>query len=289
MRYLVTGGAGFLGSNLCDYLIGRGDQVLCVDNYITGSINNVKHLLSHINFSWLEWDVTKYLDVQRLDGIFHLASPASPYQCNKNGVETLLANTLGTLNMLKLANLREVPILFTTTTKVKDISGLVSDKFYVYGKMTGELLCNEFMDKFSLEVKIARMGNIYGHGMSADDSRVVPTFIRKAKNGESILVYANGEQLDSFCYVDDIVEALVLFMDSDKCCTYEFGSDEVIKISYLAELIVETFNSKSIIIFDNTKKVSNRYLPDISSALRDFNWSPKISLSCGLTNMMRCS
>jgi nucleoside-diphosphate-sugar epimerase len=277
MRYIVTGGAGFLGSHLCDYLIDRDDKVLCLDNYTSGSINNVKHLLTNINFGWKEWNVSNYLDVQRIDGIFHLASITDPVKCKNNVVATLEANIQGTLNLLKLSKNLNIPLLFASSIRVLD-SG--SNGCYIEGKRVGEILCNEY------GAKIARMGNVYGPRMDKQDGRVIPTFIRKSLQNETIKIWGDGSQLDSFCYYSDIVDGLCRFMDSSHSGVIEFGSSEVINISDLAKLVLKECNSKSSISFTNDKMDSIRKIVDISEAEKLLNWSPKINISQGLKRMI---
>jgi len=275
MRYLVTGGAGFLGSYLCDYLIGRGDSVLCLDNYTTGSIENIKHLLSNINFDFIEWNVSNYFDVQRIDGIFHLASITDPVKCKKNVVATLEANIQGTRNLLQLSLNLDIPLLFASSIRVLDfnINGCYSE-----GKKVGEILCNEYKSK------IARMGNVYGPRMDKNDGRVIPTFIRNALKNDPIYILGDGSQIDSFCYYTDIVDGLYKFMNSSYSGVIEFGSSESITILNLAKLIIKQYNSKSIILFSGNNSV--RSIVDISKAKEVLNWNPEIDILQGLKKMV---
>ncbi len=265
MRSLVTGGAGFLGSHLCDELINRGDEVICLDNLITGLKENICHLLNNERFIFVKGDVTIKINV-KVDRIFHLASPAAPADCRENKNEVLKANVEGTLNLLKL----NVPLLYTSSVRVLDSLG---DKNYADSKHAGEILCDIY------GAKVARLGSVYGPRMAYNDSRIIPTFIRQSPN---ISIYGDGSSLDSFCYVSDIVTGLCSFMGSDFVGILEFGSPELVTILDLALLI-----DKEIKIDFKTGNSVNRKFPDITKAKTILGWEPKISLKEGLTKM-RC-
>jgi dTDP-glucose 4,6-dehydratase len=271
MRVLVAGGLGFLGSHFCDYLIQKGHTVICVDNLKTGSIGNGSHLIGNLNYKLYNWDVNDIIKIE-CDAIVHMASPTAPGDFRMYPELTLRSNSVGTLNLLMLASDMQVPLLFLSSIRVKDSD----DNGYIAGKQAGEILC---MDQGA---KIARCGNIYGKRMNAHDSRVIPTFVRKAKSNLPLVLFNDGDQKDSFLYVDDALEALYRFLVSDETGVIEIGG-EVSTIANLANMIVEKTNSTSQIMFQQSQMVyENRFLPDLNRAFSDLNWSPKISLSDGL-------
>ncbi len=278
MKVLVTGGAGVIGSHLCDALIYRGDDVLCIDNLVTGRRDNVDHLLTNDRFKFIDCNILRNPlypgpSIETLGCIFHLASITDPSKCKDRVSDTLEANIQGTINLLKLAEDHKIPLLFASSVRVLDS---VTD-CYREGKRVGELLCNQYNQK------IARMGNTYGPRMDKNDGRVIPTFIRRALNNEIIEIWGDGMQEDSFCYVKDIVDGLIKFMDSRYIGVIEFGSRELISILDLARLILGIVNSSSPIRF---KKVSMRDsfrgIANNTKANRLLGWTPRTALWDGL-------
>lgn len=241
MRCLVTGGAGFLGSHLCNKLIGRGYEVICIDNYDTGHEKNVTHLFDHERFNMIHWDIVKHLNSEeiRVDGIYNLASPAAPVDYNRDPEATLKVNTIGIQNVINLARELDCPILQASTVRVLDENA--NDNPYISGKREAERLLSDYP-----KAKIARLHSTFGPGMSENDSRVIPSFFRKAKAGEPLLVYEN--RMDQFCYVDDMIEEIINFMNSDQYGIKELGRPYKISILELAKLIVSITNSKSKIV-----------------------------------------
>jgi nucleoside-diphosphate-sugar epimerase len=278
MKYIVSGGAGFLGSHLCDELIKRDNEIICIDNLVTGNKENIYHLIENKKFKFVNKNVSEMLDFVSVDGIFHLASPTDPVKCKEKVVETIEANSTGTLNLLKYSREKNIPLLFTSSIRVFDynINGCYADS-----KRIGEDLCKEF------GAKIARMGNVYGSRMSKDDGRVIPTFIRKALHNEDITVWGNGSQVDTFCYYTDIIDGLCKFMFSYFTGVIEFGSVEVISIFDLADVIVKQCNSHSHILFEEGKMNSDRKIVDITKAKKLLNWYPQTNIQNGLVKMIK--
>lgn len=242
MRILVTGGAGFLGSHLCDELIERGDGVICIDNYSTGREKNVTHLFDHERFQMIRWDIVNPLNPKEIevDQIFNLASPTAPSDYNRDPEATIKVNTVGVHNVLKLAKELDCPILQASTVRVLDEN--VNGNPYINGKREAEKLLLEYP-----KAKIARLNSTFGPGMAENDSRVIPSFFRRAKKGEPLVIYE--DKLDRFCYVDDMIEEIISFMGSDKYGIQKLGRPYEISILELARLIISITNSKSKLEF----------------------------------------
>jgi len=271
-RYLVTGGAGFIGSHLCDEIIRHEDQVYCVDNLVTGVKQNIEHLIGHPSFEFIEDDVTGATNL-KVDGIFHLASPTAPEDSNKYGEMTVDVNSKGTEALLKM----EKPLLFTSSMKVYDFCPRMVA--YIEGKRLGEVLCEKHF------AKIARLASVYGPRMRNGDSRVIPNFINKAFKNEPLSAWNGGEQFDSFCYVSDIVKGLYTFMTMvSKRGVFEFGNPRGIKIIDLAKMIIGLTGSKSKIITTERQIVTNgcHLMPNIMGARSILGWKPTINLKDGL-------
>jgi UDP-glucuronate decarboxylase len=289
MKYLVTGGAGFLGSHLCDALVERGDEVICLDNEVTGSWKNVKHLKENKKFAFLKDDITLPLVVGDrplfdVDAIFHLASPTAPVDCRLYPLQTLYSNIQGTVSVAKLAEKLQVPLLYTSSIRVKDVIeyDIGLDKCYIEAKRVGEMLCVGF------GFKVARLGNVYGTRMKENDSRVIPTFIRNVKMYQPIEIRGDRYQSETFCYVDDIVKGLILFMDSKYTEVIEFGGHEVVTLNRLVEIVCDSIlGSKADIEYtgNDCKKVV-RMLPNIATAKHLLGWDPKISLEEGIKKVV---
>ena len=298
-RVLVTGGAGFLGSHLCDRLIREGYDVLCVDNFYTGAKRNIQHLLENHSFELLRHDITFPLFVE-VDKIYNLACPASPIHYQNDPVQTTKANVHGSINMLGLAKRVKATILQASTSEVYgnpsihpqvesywgNVNPIGPRACYDEGKRCAETLFFDYHRQHGLEIKVARIFNTYGPRMHPNDGRVVSNFIVQALRGEPITIYGEGAQTRSFCYVDDLVEALILLMGSPDGMTgpVNLGNPEEYTVLELAQFIVKLTNSKSKIIRkDLPKDDPERRKPDISLAKTTLGWSPKVKLEDGLT------
>ena len=297
MKYLVTGATGFLGSHLCTALVKSGDSVLAVDSNVIGNDRNVLHLIGRDGFKLEYRDVCDPFDFGSVDGIFHLASPTAPAETYKHPEMTLKVNSDSTWWLLDAAARQKAKFLFTSSIKVNDRQTFGST--YIRGKILGEKFCYE-----SRFAKVARLGNVYGPNMAEDDSRVIPTFIRNTITGTPFNVWGDGSQIDAFCYVDDIIKALVKFMRSGHDGVMEFGSPMGITIHDLACNIMQINGVDLPIIFDqpggasvvacNNAMFSNnrtdkalaaksRKVPDISLARNYLRWQPEIGLHEGIT------
>ena len=264
MKILVTGGAGFLGSHLCDRLIHQGHDVLCVDNYFTGSKNNIAHLIGCNNFELIRHDVTFPLYVE-VDQIYNLACPASPVHYQYDPVQTTKTSVHGAINMLGLAKRLKARILQASTSEVygdpevhpqtENYWGRVNPigirSCYDEGKRCAETLFFDYWRQHNLEIKVIRIFNTYGPKMHPNDGRVVSNFIVQALKGEPISIYGDGSQTRSFCYVDDLINAMILLMSSEKEFTgpVNVGNPHEFTMLQLAELVIKLTDSKSTLIF----------------------------------------
>jgi UDP-glucuronate decarboxylase len=297
-KILVTGGAGFLGSHLCDKLISEGNEVICVDNFFTGSKKNLESLIGNPNFELIRHDVTFPLFVE-VDEIYNLACPASPIHYQHDPVQTTKTSVHGAINMLGLANRLNVKILQASTSEVygdpeehpqtESYWGKVNPigirSCYDEGKRCAETLFFDYWRQHNLEIKVVRIFNTFGPRMHVNDGRVVSNFIVQALKGQNITIYGDGSQTRSFCYVDDLIEVICKVMKSPKDFTgpINIGNPVEFKILDLANLIINLTGSKSKLIFkplpqDDPKQRK----PDISMAKIQFGWEPKISLHEGL-------
>jgi UDP-glucuronate decarboxylase len=297
-KVLVTGGAGFLGSHLCDRLIARGDDVLCVDNFFTGSKANVAHLMGNANFELMRHDVTFPLYVE-VDRIFNLACPASPIHYQHDPVQTTKTSVHGAINMLGLAKRVKARILQASTSEVygdpeihpqpESYWGRVNTigirSCYDEGKRCAETLFFDYWRQHQLEIKVMRIFNTYGPRMHPQDGRVVSNFIVQALKGEDITMYGDGQQTRSFCYVDDLIEGMLRLMDSPADFTgpVNVGNPGEFTMLALAETVLRLVGSKSKLTFhplpaDDPKQRQ----PDIALAKSALGWEPKVCLEDGL-------
>lgn len=299
-RAVVTGGAGFLGSWLCERLLVEGCEVVCVDNLGSGVKSNVDHLLSNPKFEFLGHDVTKPLRVEgRVDYVYHLASRASPADFEGHAIDILLTNSLGTYNMLKLAREKGARFLLASSSEVYgdpqvhpqpehywgNVNPVGPRSCYNEGKRFSEALTMSFHEKRDLDVRIARIFNTYGPRMRPDDGRVVSTFIVQALRGEPITVFGDGSQTRAFCHVSDMVEGLTRLMLVDGLAgeVVNLGSQDEMKIIEIAELIKELTGSSSEITFKPLPKNDpKRRNPDTSKAKSFLGWTPTVTLNEGL-------
>lgn len=297
-RVLVTGGAGFLGSHLCEQLLAQGDDVLCVDNFYTGTKDNIRHILSHPAFELMRHDVTFPLYVE-VDEIYNLACPASPIHYQRHPVQTTKTSVHGAINMLGLAKRVGAKILQASTSEVygdplvhpqtEDYWGNVNPigfrACYDEGKRCAETLFFDYYRQYSLKIKVARIFNTYGPRMHPNDGRVVSNFIVQALQDLPLTIYGDGTQTRSFCYVDDMIDALVSLMNSgdEVVGPVNFGNPQECTVLQLAETIIDLCGSKSTIAFkplpsDDPKQRQ----PDITKAEKLLQWHPKVPLHVGL-------
>ena len=301
---LVTGGAGLIGSHLCEYLIKAGNKVTCVDNFITGKKENIKALQGDLRFSFIEADVATqaltYLPKQSLfDEIYHLASPAAPKAYQLNPVATYLVNGIGTHYLLEYARQSKSRFLFASTSEVYgdpkvhpqkeeywgNVNPLGSRACYDESKRFGEMVSMTFWRKFQVDVRIARIFNTYGPRNDRDDGRVVPNFIQQAIGNEPLTVYGDGSQTRSFCFVADLVDGLVKLMESDKTSgeVVNLGNPDEFTIGDFANLVIKIASSRSTIEFEALPEDDPKQRkPDISKAMRLLNWQPVHSIEQGL-------
>ncbi|WP_257386960.1 UDP-glucuronic acid decarboxylase family protein [Tahibacter caeni] len=297
-RTLVTGGAGFLGSHLCDALIRRGDDVLCVDNFHTGTRDNIASLLGHPRFALLQHDVTSPLDVE-VDRIFNLACPASPVHYQRDPVRTMRTCVLGAMNLLALAERRRARILQASTSEVygdpevhpqpESYAGRVNPigprSCYNEGKRCAETLFFDYRRQHGLDIKVVRIFNTYGPRMVVDDGRVIGNFINQALRGEDVTVYGDGSQTRSFCYVDDLIDGLLAAMESPAgfAGPVNLGNPDELSMRELAERVLRLSGSRSRMVHrplpPDDPKVRR---PDIALAQRTLGWEPRVSLDDGL-------
>jgi len=297
-KTLVTGGAGFLGSHLCDKLIERGDDVLCIDNFFTGSKENISHLIGHKSFELMRHDVTfpLYVEVER---IFNLACPASPIHYRHDPVQTTKTSVHGAINMLGLAKRTKARILQASTSEVygdpdvhpqpESYWGRVNTigirSCYDEGKRCAETLFFDYYRQHQLEIKVMRIFNTYGPRMHPNDGRVVSNFIVQALKGENITIYGDGQQTRSFCYVDDLIDGMVTFMDSaaDFTGPVNIGNPGEFTMLELAENVLHLVGGKSKLSFhDLPQDDPKQRQPDIALAKSALNWEPKVCLKDGL-------
>jgi UDP-glucuronate decarboxylase len=295
---LVTGGAGFLGSHLCERLLGDGHQVLCLDNFGTGHLRNIEHLLDNSGFKLIHHDVTHPFRFE-VDEIFNLACPASPKHYQYDPIRTTKTSVLGALNALELAKIYECRILQASTSEVygdplvhpqrEDHWGNVNPiglrACYDEGKRCAETLFFDYHRRHGIEIKVARIFNTYGPRMHPDDGRVVPNFLTQALMGKPLTIYGDGTQTRSFCYVDDLIEGLVRLMNSPSGVTgpINLGNPIEFTIRELAELAIElTGSSSKLVHLEMPQDDPKQRKPDIVAATSQLVWEPKIGLREGL-------
>ena len=299
-RVLVTGGAGFIGSFLCEALLARGQEVLCVDNFFTSSRGNVEHLLNHKSFELMRHDVTFPLYVE-VDQIYNLACPASPIHYQRDPVQTTKTSVHGAINVLGLAKRVRATIFQASTSEVYGdpeihpqpetywghVNPIGPRSCYDEGKRCAETLFFDYHRQHRLQVKVARIFNTYGPRMHPHDGRVVSNFIMQALKNEPVTIYGKGTQTRSFCYVDDLVEGLVRLMDTADGVTgpMNLGNPGEFRILELAEKIIELSGSRSKITFcplPSDDPLQRK--PDICQAQATLDWTPKVPLEKGLLN-----
>ncbi len=297
-QVLVTGGAGFLGSHLCEVLVEEGEDVLCLDNFYTGSRANIQHLLGKPNFELLRHDVTFPLYIE-VDEVYNLACPASPIHYQHDPVQTTKTSVHGAINMLGLAKRTGAKILQASTSEVYGdpeehpqsehywghVNPIGPRSCYDEGKRCAETLFFDYRRQHNLPIKVARIFNTYGPRMHPDDGRVVSNFIVQALKGESLTIYGDGSQTRSFCYVDDLVTGLIRLMRTEDDCTgpVNLGNPDEFQIKQLAERVLALVGSRSNIIYKELPQDDpQQRRPDITLAKARLNWQPSIALDDGL-------
>ena len=297
MRILVTGGAGFLGSHLCDRLIDQGHEVICLDNFFTGNKQNIRHLLGNDHFELIRHDVTDPFKAE-VDQIYNLACPASPVHYQHNPIKTIKTSVMGAVNVLGLAKRTGARVLQASTSEVygdpeihpqtEDYRGSVNPigprACYDEGKRCAETLSYDYHRQNKVDIRVMRIFNTYGPRMDPKDGRVVSNFIVQALKGESITVYGEGSQTRSFCYVDDLLEGMIRLMNHESLVgPVNIGNPGEFTILELAQKVIEKTGSKSEIIHKNlpTDDPLQRQ-PNITLAKKELNWEPKIDLDTGL-------
>jgi len=304
MKVLITGGAGFIGSHLCEAVLNdKGLDVLCLDNLSTGNKKNIEHLLSDSRFKFIKHDVTKPIDL-KVDFIFHLASPASPIDYQKLPIETSLANSLGTYNMLVLARKNKTRFLLASTSEVYgdslehpqketywgNVNPLGPRSCYDESKRFAEALTMSFQRKHNLDVRIARIFNTYGPRMRLDDGRVLPNFIVQILSNKPITVYGDGTQTRSFCFISDMIAGLMKFMFTDNLSkeVINLGSSDEKKIIDVANFLKKLVSSESEIIFKPLPKDDpTKRKPDTTKAKKLLNWETKVDFKSGLLQTIK--
>ena len=305
MRVLITGAAGFIGSHLCDRFIEEGHYVIGMDNFLTGSPDNIAHLFGNKNFHFIEYNVTNFIYIEGdIDIVLHFACPASPVDYMNYPIQTLKVDSLGTLHTVGLAKAKKARYVFASTSEVygdpqvhpqpEDYWGYVNPvgirSVYDEAKRFSESTTMAYHRVHGIDVRILRIFNTYGPRMRLDDGRVIPNFIGQALRGEDLTVYGDGTQTRSFCYIDDLIEGIY------RASVYEnlngevinLGNPEEYKIIDLAKKIIEKTNSNSKIIFEPLPEDDpKRRCPDITKAKKILNWEPRISLEEGLEKTIK--
>ncbi len=297
-RVIVTGGAGFIGSHLCDYLLARDYDVVCIDNFLTGKHENIQHLKNEKRFRLLEQDISKYIEFSEpVDLILHFASPASPFDYHNYPIQTMKVGALGTHNALGLAKAKKATLLLASTSEVygdpqvhpqnEEYWGHVNPigprGVYDEAKRFAEALTLAYHRTHGVDTKIVRIFNTYGQRMQPNDGRAIPAFIAEALNGDPITVFGNGSQTRSFCFVTDLIEGIFRLSQSDFHEPVNIGNPNEMTILQLAEKIIELTGSKSRIIFKDLPKDDPKVRrPDITRAKKILSWEPKVDLGTGL-------
>lgn len=297
-RVLITGGAGFIGSHLCEFLFKKNYEIICLDNLLTGKLKNIESLEKNKNFQFINHDITKPIVLkEKLDFVVHGASPASPIDYNKYQIQTWKVGTLGTHNALGLAKEKNAKFLLLSTSEVygdplvhpqtEDYWGNVNPigprAIYDESKRAAEAIVMAYCRVHGLDTRIVRIFNTYGPLMNKNDGRAIPNFISQALEGKNITVYGDGKQTRSFCYVSDMIEGLYKLMQSDYHGPINLGNPNEITVLELAEKIVKLIKTKSKIVFKPLPQDDPKQRrPDISKAKKILGWEPNVSLEVGL-------
>ena len=300
-RNLVTGGSGFIGSNLIDYLINKGEKVICLDNFSTSNGSNIRKWFNNDKFSLINQDVLNPISIE-IDRIWHLASPASPIKYIKDPITTSKVNFIGTDNMLKLATKNCARIMLASTSEIYgdpkvqpqsegyygNVNNLNERACYVEGKRIAESLCFDYKRTFGTDIRIIRIFNTYGPGMEVKDGRVISNFINQALNNEPLTIYGSGKQTRSFCYVKDLIKGMISLMENPYEKPLNIGNEEEFSIMNLAELIRKKINKDLDIIFlEKRKDDPFRRRPQIKLAKDILGWEPTIPLEVGIEETIK--
>ena len=297
-RILVTGGSGFLGASLCERLVQAGHEVICLDNLLTSSIDNIEHLLGSGNFKFIEHDVTEPVRLE-VDEIYNLACPASPIHYQANPIKTMKTSVLGMIHVLGMAKRCGARVLQASTSEIygdpdihpqpESYRGLVNTlgprACYDEGKRAAEALCSDYRRSHDVEVRIARIFNTYGPGMATNDGRVVSNFILQTLRGEPVTVYGDGSQTRSFCYRDDLIEGLVRLMalDGKEPRPVNLGNPEECSMLDLVQAVARACGREATVTYQPLPNDDPKQrCPDITRARELLNWSPAVSLQEGL-------
>lgn len=295
---MVTGGAGFIGSNLCERLLNDGHHVLCIDNLYTGSIQNIKHLFDNPKFKFMNHDIIHPLYMPfKIDQIYNLACPASPPKYQKDPIYTLRVNFQGLLNLLELAKKHNATILQSSTSEVYgepevspqyetyrgNVNTIGIRSCYDEGKRVAETLMMDYHKQYNVDIRIVRIFNTYGPKMDKYDGRVVSNFINQSIHNKDITLYGNGDQTRSFCYIDDLLNGLIALMNSSYNLPMNIGNPYEISVADLAKIIIRLTNSKSSIVYHPlpSDDPTNRR-PDITRAREILHWEPTYDLEAGI-------
>lgn len=303
MKILITGGAGFLGSHLCDLFISKGHSVIVVDNFLTGKQDNIKHLLKNKNFKLKEIDITKNFNIsEKIDAVLHFASPASPTDYVKYQIETLQVGSIGTFNMLNLAKKNKAKFLFASTSEVYgdplispqvetywgNVNPVGKRSMYDEAKRFSEALIMSFHNIYKLDTKIVRIFNTYGPRMNINDGRAVPEFISQALKNKQVTVFGKGTQTRSFCFVSDLIRGIYNLLMSKEHTPINIGNPCEITLNELAKMIIKLTKSKSKIIYKSLPEDDpKRRKPDITKAVKILKWEPEIQLEEGLNKTIK--
>ena len=298
MNIVVTGGAGFIGSHLCEALLEKGHRVICVDNLFTGRKENIAHLLKNKNFEFIEHDIIEPLFLKKsIDQIYNLACPASPVHYQHNAIRTIKANTVGMINMLGMAKKHKARILQASTSEVYgdpkehpqkesywgNVNCIGIRSCYDEGKRVAETLMLDYHRQNKVDIRIARIFNTYGPRMAKDDGRVVSNFIVQALESKNITVYGDGKQTRSFCYVSDMIHGLIQLMESSILSPVNLGNPGEFTVLELAQKVLKMTQSRSKIIYKPLPQDDPKVrCPDIRKANKELGWEPKIPLDQGL-------
>ena len=295
---LITGGAGFIGSNLCERLLNEGHQIICLDNLYTGSLENIKHLFGNPKFKFINHDITIPLNIPfKIHQIYNLACPASPPKYQQDPVYTLKVNFQGVLNLLELAKNHNATILQSSTSEVygepeispqdENYRGNVNmvgvRSCYDEGKRVAETLMMDYHKQYNVDIRIVRIFNTYGPKMDKYDGRVVSNFINQALNNTNITLYGNGQQSRSFCYIEDLINGIIRLMNTPYNYPVNIGNPYEITVTELANIIIKLTNSKSSIVYETlpSDDPTNRR-PDITRASEILHWEPTYDLEDGI-------
>ena len=295
---LITGGCGFIGSNLCNYLLNKNNKIICVDNLFSGKIENIKSFINNNNFTFIYHNIIEPLHIDsEIDEIYHLACPASPPVYQIDPIYTLKTNFIGTMNLLELARIKSSKILLASTSEIYgepeispqpetyrgNVNTIGIRSCYDEGKRIAETLFMDYNKKYKVNTRIVRIFNTYGPNMDKHDGRVVTNFINQILNNESITIYGDGTQTRSFQYIDDLLNGIIKLMDSEYIYPINIGNPHEITVKHLASILIELIDCESKIIYKPLPldDPTNRK-PDITMAKKILDWEPNVDLKTGL-------